>query len=86
VNQRIKLLAEQAGFYNMGIGLIIGIEEYHQKFAQLIVQECMRQVEEQYLPVLEDQVMMKDTHWDGYVQCGVDSYVAIREHFFGTEE
>ena len=86
MNQRIKLLAEQAGFYNMGIGFIIGIEEYHQKFAQLIVQECMRQVEEQYLPVLEDQVMMKDTHWDGYVQCGVDSYVAIREHFFGTEE
>jgi hypothetical protein len=29
--------------------------------------------------------MMKDTHWDGYVQCGVDSYVAIREHF-GVEE
>ena len=86
MNQQIKLLAEQAGFYNMGIGLIIGIEEYHQKFAQLIVQECMRQVEEQYLPVLEDQVMMKDTHWDGYVQCGVDSVVAIREHFFGIEE
>ena len=86
MNERIKLLAEQAGFYNMGIGLIIGIEEYHQKFAQLIVQECMRQVEEQYLPVLEDQVMMKDTHWDGYVQCGVDSYVAIREHFFGVDE
>ena len=40
MNQRIKLLAEQAGFYNMGIGFIIGIEEYHQKFAQLIVQEC----------------------------------------------
>ena len=57
-----------------------------EKFAQLIVKECMRQVEEQYLPVLEDQVMMKDTHWDGYVQCGVDSYVAIREHFFGIEE
>ena len=56
------------------------------KFAELIVQECMRQVEEQYLPVLEDQVMMKDTHWDGYVQCGVDSYVAIREHFFGVDE
>jgi hypothetical protein len=86
MNEHIKLLAEQAGFYNMGIGLIIGIEEYHQKFAQLIVQECMRQVEEQYLPVLEDQVMMKDTHWDGYVQCGVDSYVAIREHFFGGDE
>jgi hypothetical protein len=56
------------------------------KFAQLIVAECMRQVEEQYQPVLEDAVMMKDTHWDGYVQCGVDSYVAIREYFYGEEE
>jgi hypothetical protein len=40
MNERIKQLAEQAGFYNMGIGLIIGIEEYHQKFAELIVREC----------------------------------------------
>jgi hypothetical protein len=57
-----------------------------EKFAELIVRECLRQVEEQYKPVLEDEAMMKDTHWDGYVQCGVDSYVAIREHFFGVEE
>jgi hypothetical protein len=28
---------------------------------------------------------MKDTYWDGYVLCGVDSYVAIKEHF-GVEE
>jgi undecaprenyl pyrophosphate synthase len=61
-------------------------EEFVEKFAELIVKECLRQVEEQYKPVLEDAVMMKDTHWDGYVQCGVDSYVAIREHFFGVEE
>jgi hypothetical protein len=86
MNERIKLLAEQAGFYNMGIGLIIGIEEYHQKFAQLIVQECMRQVDEQYNPVLDSDEMMKDTYWDGYVHCGIDSVVAIREHFFGVEE
>ena len=57
-----------------------------EKFTELIVQECMNQVREQYLPVLEDELMMKDTHWDGYVQCGVDSYVAIREHFFGVKE
>jgi hypothetical protein len=57
-----------------------------ERFAFLIIRECMRQVEEQYQPVLEDQVMMKDTHWDGYVQCGVDSYVAIREHFYGEQE
>lgn len=62
------------------------LDAFANKFAQLIVRECMRQVEEQYKPVLEDEVMMKDTHWDGYVQCGVDSYVAIREHFFGVEE
>jgi hypothetical protein len=85
--QRIRELAEQARDW--------GYAEHHgytaqllfeQKFAELIVQECMRQVEEQYKPVLEDTEMMKDTHWDGYVQCGVDSYVAIREHFFGEEE
>jgi hypothetical protein len=88
MNERIKKLADQ-----------IWAEEYWDnpntdkllpaqlaKFAELIVQECMRQVEEQYKPVLEDTEMMKDTHWDGYVQCGVDSYVAIREHFFGEEE
>ena len=57
-----------------------------ERFAFLIIRECMRQVEEQYTPVLEDEVMMKDTHWDGYVHCGVDSYVAIREHFYGEQE
>jgi hypothetical protein len=45
MNERIRELAEQAGFYNMGIGLVIGIEEYHQKFAQLIVLECLKIVE-----------------------------------------
>jgi hypothetical protein len=40
MNERIRELAEQAGFNHMGIGLIIGIEEYHQKFALLIVKEC----------------------------------------------
>jgi hypothetical protein len=60
--------------------------EFMERFAELVVQECLRQVEEQYKPVLEDDIMMKDTHWDGYVQCGVDSYVAIKLHFFGVEE
>ena len=59
---------------------------FMEKFAELIVAECMQQVEEQYKPVLEDETMMKDTHWDGYVQCGVDSYVAIREHFYGVDQ
>lgn len=56
-----------------------------EQFARLIVAECLQQVKEQYVSVLEDELMMRDTYWDGYVQCGVDSYVAIREHFFGIE-
>ena len=86
MNKRIQLLAEQAGVSSLWMS---GTDQQGnpilEKFAQLIVAECLRQVEEQYKPVLEDEIMMKDTHWDGYVQCGVDSYVAIREHFFGEE-
>ena len=42
MNERIQLLAEQAGLNHMGIGLVIGIKEYHQKFAELIIKECAR--------------------------------------------
>ena len=62
-----------------------GLLQFAEKFAELIVAECIEQVRGEFLPVLEDKEMMKDTHWDGYVQCGVDSVVAIREHF-GVEE
>jgi len=89
MNERIKELAEAAYrdvACNGTIGDTVSREAVDQRFAELIIQECMRQVEEQYKPVLEDTEMMKDTHWDGYVQSGVDSYVAIREHFFGVEE
>lgn len=91
MNEQIKLLAKQAGFskdkYNLywdedanakGVDL--------EKFAELIIAECTKQVRGEYVPVLEDEAMMKDTHWDGYVQCGVDAVVAIREHFYGVEE
>ncbi len=86
MNERIRELAIEAGYTTDMFGVGHWDMPECKKFAELIVQECMRLVEEEYLPVLEDQVMMKDTHWDGYVQCGVDSYVAIREHFFGVEE
>ena len=83
MNERIKELIEKSYIYDKQNDSSFFNKE---KFAQLIVAECMNQVREQYLPVLEDKEMMKDTHWDGYVQCGVDSYVAIREHFYGVEE
>ena len=88
MNERIEELAEQA-FDKANNGTISDIKipkEFIEKFAELIVAECLKKVEEEYKSVLEDKEMMKDTHWDGYVQCGVDSYVAIREHFFGVEE
>ena len=89
MNERIRELAEHCDFY-------VGNEHYDksheeqqrlwaEKLAELIVRECMEQVRGQYLPVMEDKEMMKDTRWDGYVQCGVDSVVAIRE-YFGVEE
>ena len=97
MNERLKLLADQAEDYATaeyekwiptpdfsGIPHIRKI--FNEKFAELIVAECTEQVRGQYVPVLEDKEMMKDTHWDGYVQCGVDSVVAIREHFFGVKE
>jgi len=81
MNERIRQLAEQASKEAFPVGSMAWMET----FAELIVNECMNQVREQYQPVLEDAVIMKDTHWDGYVQCGVDSYVAIKLHFFGEE-
>ena len=88
MNERIKQLAIQADIKFLefhGKEYCEAWVEQQEKFAELIVKECMNQVREQYLPVLEDELMMKDTHRDGYVQCGVDSYVAIKEHF-GVEE
>lgn len=56
-----------------------------EKFAKLIVRECVNQVKEQYIPVSEDAAMINDEHWKGYKHCGVDSVVAIKEHFGGEE-
>ena len=97
MNERIRELAEQAGLKwkiqplhytntNNPIDFPVSANCDLEKFAELIIAECTEQVRGQYVPVIEDEIMMKDTHWDGYVQCGVDSVVAIREQFFGVEE
>ena len=91
MTKRIQELAEQAKCMaeetiNKQISKNAELDAFAEKFAELIVKECIEQVRGEFLPVLEDEAMMKDTHWDGYVQCGVDSVVAIREHFYGVEE
>ena len=80
MNERIRQLAELAETKEIGYYFFD-----REKFAELIVRECINQVKEQYLPVMEDVAMMNDEHWKGYKHCGVDSVVAIKEHF-GVEE
>ena len=86
MNKRIRELVRQAGLDDADFPIENWDNVPLAKFAELIVVECIEQVRGEFLPVLEDKEMMKDTHWDGYVQCGVDSVVAIREHFYGVEE
>ena len=86
MNERLKTFYDQVGLDFENFQRVTVTKGDIEKFAELIVRECLKKVEEEYKPVLEDKEMMKDTHWDGYVQCGVDSYVAIREHFYGEEE
>jgi hypothetical protein len=93
MNDQIKYLAMKSGLHFDGYGYPIWgclagedeKKEFLEKFAMSIVQECLSQVEEQYKLISQDQTMMKDKHWVGYVDCGVDSVVGIREHF-GVEE
>ena len=81
MNERIKEIALQAGGSHYPEVNTMQLE----KFADMLIRECIQQVVLQYKPVLENEDMMNHTHWDGYVQCGVDCHVAIREHF-GIEQ
>jgi hypothetical protein len=82
MNERIRELAKAAGLSIRGHYDESGSTPAEiKKFAELIVQECLSQVEKQYKPMLEDETMMKDTRWVYYVDCGFDINAAIREHF-----
>ena len=54
MNERIKELMLQAGFNQMGIWKIIGIEQYHEKFAELIVRECVGIVSKRKNQAIDD--------------------------------
>jgi len=65
--------------------------EFADAFAKLIIEECMKVVHEQYEDLIEDMKINPDKwtpkeYWNGYISCGVDSYVAIRQHFYPIEE
>jgi len=50
MNERIKLLAEQAGMYDFVLEAM-GIGEEFEKFALLIVRECIDKIETHQIPV-----------------------------------
>ena len=94
MQSRIDKIAQESGCHKAlrydpvnldGNGWIINQKDLD-KFAEMIVRECMNQIKEQYPPVLENTAMMEEPLWNGYVQSGVDCYVAINEYFFGEED
>ena len=80
MNERIKELAEQAGFIDRGTNHTAYMNFDHEKFAELIVRECA------------EQIVAKGTDWVDFApsQTGVrPEYWAmaqqIKQHF-GVEE
>ena len=80
MNEKIKVLAEQAGFIDRGTNHTAYMSFDHEKFAELIVRECA------------EQIIAKGTDWVDFApsQTGVrpeywDMAQQIKEHF-GVEE
>jgi hypothetical protein len=80
MNEKIKVLAEQAGFIDRGTNHTAYMSFDHEKFAELIVRECA------------EQIIAKGTDWVDFApsQTGVrpeywDMAQQIKEHF-GVKE
>ena len=80
MNERIKTLAEQAGFIDRGTNHTAYMNFDHEKFAELIVKECA------------EQIIAKGTDWVDFApsQTGVrpeywNMAQQIKQHF-GVEE
>ena len=87
MNERIQQLAEQAGFIDFIVfNRIESKEQVIEKFAQLIVQECI-QVSEAHAKDLESQPTdpLLEAYEDGVVNGIYEATEAIKEHF-GVEE
>jgi hypothetical protein len=76
MNKKIKEITDKC--YSNPIHKIGEFDQ--EKFATLIINECIELIIDQYLPILEDDEMMQKPMWEG-----CDSVVGIREHF-GIED
>jgi hypothetical protein len=79
MNERIKLLAEQAGIHPANFESDADIKEPLEKFAELIVRECAE------LSVNSQYANTKSEYYEGFNEALVYAGNKIRKHF-GVEE
>jgi hypothetical protein len=86
MNERIRELAEQAGFVDKGSNHTAYMSFDHEKFAELIVKECI-QVSKAHAKSLEAQPCETEfaEYENGVVEGIYEATAAIKEHF-GVEE
>ena len=86
MNERIKLLAEQA--YDELVeetgNIIVFDEDFQQRFAKLLIKECINIVDEQKECLHEEQKYWHDRDY-GYEMAVNDASKGIKQ-FFGVEE
>ena len=82
MNERIQKLAEQAGIHPTNFEPDADIKEPLEKFAELIVGECVDLVK---IKTNNDQLFADKTYQRGYLDARADSAFMIKEHF-GIEE
>ena len=87
MNRRIKELAEHAGYPDC---MTYGQDKVLEKFAELIVRECIERVRNQYIPIRDQtvegklnpfhpQLRLRTEREEGIVSCGVNSVIALEE-------
>ena len=86
MNERIKLLAEQA--YDELVeetgNIVVFDEDFQQRFAELLIKECITIVDEQKECLHEEQQYWHDRDY-GYEMAVNDASKGIKQ-FFGVEE
>ena len=90
MNERIRQLAEQAESirlkYDQATMKTERIQEFDkQKFAELIVRECVQQLDRNvaYEILCSDEMPPKDNHWEGFVSENIVNTLSnhIKKHF-----
>ena len=84
MNERIKQLAEQAGMGPWGVGNDDNVSEIVEKFAEMLIKECITIVDEQKECLHEEQQYWHDRDY-GYEMAVNDASKGIKQ-FFGVEE